>query len=134
MANAQALNVRLIVEKTARPPGHQSGALGDELRGVGNVLDDFQAGDDIELAPLGDEIFDPLCAIVDRQALRLGVTLRNCDIAFGRIDRRDFGTHSCQRFGDKSAATTDVESGETFERSQRFRIAGKCLDRLVANE
>ena len=86
------------------------------------------------VAAFGDEIFDPLRAIVDRQALRLGVAFRNCDIAFGWIDRRDIGTHPCERLGDKSATTADVESGETFERPQRFRIAGKCLDRLVANE
>src|SRR4029079_7563254 len=109
---------------------HQSGTLGDELRGVRNVLDDFQAGDDIEGAAFGDEVFDPLRALLGRQALRLGVAFRNCDIAFGWIDRRDFGTHSCQRFGDKSAATTDVESGETFARFQRFSIPGKMFDSL----
>ena len=111
MASAHALNVRLIVEKTARPPGRTKAAHSrDELRWVGNVLDDLKAGDDIERAALRDEIFDPLRAIIDRQALRLGVAFRNCDIAFGWIDRRDVGAHPCERFGNEPAAAADVES------------------------
>jgi len=61
---------------------HQTRALAHELGDVGHVLDYLETGDDVERRAFGGEVFDARGAIVDGEALRLGVALGNGDVAF----------------------------------------------------
>ena len=113
IASAQALKVRLMVEKKMMPPGFTTRAHWSmNGRNVGHVLDDFQARHDIERFAARDEVLDAHRAIVDLEPLRLGVSLGDGDVARGRIDARDVGAHPRQRLGDQPAAAADVERGE----------------------
>ena len=134
-ASAQALNVRLRVEKTASAAGrNERRAFADEFRRVRYVLDDFEASDDVERPSFGDEVFNAGNAIVDGDGLCFGVRLRDCDIAFGWIDGGNGRAHACQRLGDEAAAAADIDGRQTRKRPQGLRVAAEPVNGGIADE
>ena len=82
-----------------------------------------------------NQVLDAHGTVLDREALGLGMALRNCDIAVRRIDGRDLGAHA----GSPGPATRPPpqpmsRAVKPPERPQRFRIESEMCDGLVADE
>ena len=124
IASAYDLGLRLIVEITTVPPGFTSVPHAATIAaGIGHVLEELHAGDDVEGGGrLGRERFGSDEPVVDARARFELVQLRDAKRLLAEVDADHGGASRRERFGQDAAAAADVD--DTLARD----AAGNLLD------
>jgi hemoglobin len=107
-----------------------SGAIGGQWaeamqRAIADMLDDFEAGDQVELRARHRKRLDRGGAVVDLQLHRRCVGARYGDILGRRVDARDGRAHARKRLGDQPGAATDIERAQARERRAVARAVAR---------
>src|SRR5690606_3658772 len=80
------------------------------------------------------QILDGRDAVVDVEALRLGVAAGDGDVALAGVDAGDAGAEAGERLRHETAAAADVEHREVLQGTQAARGAAEMALKLVAGE
>ena len=124
MASAQALAVRLSVDRNNRPPGFTMRPHDLRKRSTSATCSTISSASTMSnCAPDFGQRLGRALAIVDRQRLSLGVQGGDIDVLRGRVDAGHSRPQAGHRLAQKPAAAADVEQRQVLERRARQRIA-----------
>ena len=96
------------------------GEAADEAGGVADMLDDLEAGDEVEAA---GHAFDAGRAVINGEAALRRMRFCHRDIFRRRIDAGDGRAQSRERFGEQPGAAADVERRLAGERREAGVVA-----------
>ena len=123
MVSSRDQAVAFGVDRISSPPGASRWASADERLRLGDMLDNFHCGDQVEW-PF--ELLDRACAIVDGQTLPGRMLLRRFDQLGSGIDAGHCRAEPGQRLAEQAGSTADVQRRLAVQRLADMFVDRQC--------